>query len=87
MLFNEKLRRLTEDRRKTVISKRAGLPRLFISNSISKGQTPRSDNALALARVFGISVEWLIDDKQEWPPVRVVSTQIAEQYAHQAIAA
>ena len=87
MTFAEKLKRLTEDRRQTVLCKRAGLPSTTIANYLSKQQTPRSDRALALAKVLGVSLDWLVDDKQEWPPVRVASTQIVEQYANQNIAA
>lgn len=69
MTFSEKLKRLTEDRRCTVLSRRAGLPPTALSDYIAKGHTPRADTALRIARVLGVSVEWLIDDAQEWPPV------------------
>jgi plasmid maintenance system antidote protein VapI len=69
MTFAEKLARLTEDRLKTRVSRKAGLPPAAISDYIAKGNTPGADTALRLARVLGVSVEWLIDNDQEWPPV------------------
>ena len=87
MTFTEKLKCLTNDRFKNRMAKKAGLPTTAISDYIAKGSVPGINRALALAHVFGVSLEWLVDDKQEWPPVRVASTQIVEQYVDQAIAA
>lgn len=69
MTFAEKLTRLTEDRHKAKVSRRAGLPSTAIYDYVSKGFRPRAEPALRLARVLGVSVEWLIDDTQAWPPV------------------
>jgi transcriptional regulator with XRE-family HTH domain len=71
MTFTEKLARLTEDRCKTRVSVRAGLPSTAISNYITKRSTPGADVALRLSRALNVSVEWLIDDAQDWPPVWV----------------
>ena len=68
MTFHEKLKKLTEDRIKSVMSIRAGLPRMAISNYLAKKQTPSCDVALRIARTLGVSVEWLIDDSRGWPP-------------------
>jgi len=68
MTFHEKLAKLTEDRKKTVISRRAGLPPTAINNYISKQQTPSCVVALRIARALHVSVDWLIDDSQTWPP-------------------
>lgn len=70
MTFTEKLARLTEAYHKNRLSRRCGLPSTAITDYINKGTTPRSDNALKIARALGVSVEWLIDDEQEWPPVK-----------------
>lgn len=71
MTFQEKLERLCEDRFKNRVSVRAGLTPTAISTYIAKGYMPRADTALRLARTLGVSLEWLIDETQAWPPVRV----------------
>lgn len=71
MTFAEKLKRLTEDRIKSVICRRAGLPPTAINDYISKSSTkPSAIYAMRLARALDVDLEWLIDDAQEWPPVR-----------------
>jgi transcriptional regulator with XRE-family HTH domain len=69
MTFHEKLERLTEDRKKTVVSRRAGLPDSAVSNYITKLQEPPITIAVRLARVLQVELEWLVDDEREWPPV------------------
>lgn len=72
MTVNEKLSRLGTKLNKAEISRRAGLaPTAYSAYALSKGTIPRADIALRLARSIGVSVEWLIDDRQEWPPVWV----------------
>jgi hypothetical protein len=71
MTFTEKLSRLTEDRTKTKVSRRAGLHPTAISNYLVKGCVPRGDIALRIARAIGVSAEWMLDDAQGWPPVWV----------------
>jgi transcriptional regulator with XRE-family HTH domain len=68
MRFTEKLERLTATLNKTKVAKEAGLPSSAVSNYLSKEQMPRGDNALALARSLGVSVEWLVDEEMDWPP-------------------
>jgi len=68
MTFTEKLRRLTEDRIKTKICRRAGLSANAINDYVSKGYLPRIDTAVRLAKALEVSVSWLIDDTKEWPP-------------------
>lgn len=87
MNFTQKLVRLCETRNRAATSKSVGLPATALSDYINKGNLPRLDKALAVAKALYVSLEWLADDKQEWPPVRVASTQIVEQYANQNIAA
>ena len=69
MDFTEKLRRLTRDMNKSRIARRAGLSTTAITDYLSKRYAPRADTALRLARVLNVSLEWLIDDAQSWPPV------------------
>jgi len=68
MEFTEKLKRLAERIGKAKLARAAGLPSTAVSNYLFKGQMPRADNALALARAAGVPLDWLIDEKQDWPP-------------------
>lgn len=70
MTINEKLLRLGKKFNKSEISRQAGLsPTAYCNYVHSRGTIPRADIALRLARAMGVSVEWLIDDNQDWPPV------------------
>jgi transcriptional regulator with XRE-family HTH domain len=69
MTFAEKLATLTEGRNKQDLSERAGLPQTAISDYIAKGNTPRADKALAIARVLNVTLDWLVDDAAAMPPV------------------
>jgi hypothetical protein len=77
MTFQQKLRRLTEERTKAKLSRRAGLPSTAINDYVVKGTRPLAENALKLARVLGVSTDWLIDDEQEWPPVPAEGKKMA----------
>jgi transcriptional regulator with XRE-family HTH domain len=70
MTFGEKLARLTTERRipKSHASTAAKLPANAISDYISKGYVPRADTALRIAHALGVTLDWLADDTQEWPP-------------------
>jgi transcriptional regulator with XRE-family HTH domain len=97
MKFHEKLSRLTAGKNKSALAEGAGLPASAVSNYIFKRQMPRGDKALALARVLGVPLEWLVDDAQDFPPpsahplpaARPESEQEMEMYArgvmHRAI--
>lgn len=74
MSIHEKLERLTDDRFKTRVARKAGLTANALHAYLKRKQMPRADNALRLARALGVSVEWLIDDTQEWPPIRQEET-------------
>ncbi len=71
MTFHEKLAQLCEDRSQAAVSRRAGLPSSAITKLLFERQMPRGDRALRLARALHVSVEWLLDDAQGWPPVWV----------------
>ncbi|MGE5610755.1 MAG: helix-turn-helix domain-containing protein [Bacillota bacterium] len=68
MTIIEKLRRLTEGKRKADISRQAGLKPTALSDYINKGYLPRYDIALKIARALAVPVEWFIDDAEDWPP-------------------
>jgi transcriptional regulator with XRE-family HTH domain len=69
MTITEKLRVLTEDRIKSVLCRRAGLPPTAISDYIAKNQIPRADKALKLARVLQVDLAWLLDDTRGLPVI------------------
>ena len=65
--FAEKLAKLTEDDNKSKVAAKAGLPPTAISDYINKGNIPRSDKALALAKALRVPLEWLVDDAMDLP--------------------
>jgi len=68
MDFWEKLDRLAKEKGKAKVSFQAGLPSTAISNYLSKRQIPRADAAVKIGGILGVPVEWLMDDKADWPP-------------------
>ena len=87
MTFIEKLRRLTDDRNKSKLARRMGLPPTAIHAYLSKGYMPRANTALRIARALSVSFEWLLDDRQNWPPVWVNPPEQVECDAEPAGAA
>jgi transcriptional regulator with XRE-family HTH domain len=71
MNLHEKLERLTEDRNKAAVSRRAGLPMNAMSDYLNKGHRPSVGKVFRIARALFVSVEWLLDDSRGWPPVWV----------------
>jgi hypothetical protein len=69
MNFSDKLRALTADKSRIQLAKAAGVPRQAIQDHIRKGFTPTARRALVIANALGVSVDWLIDDRQGMPPV------------------
>jgi transcriptional regulator with XRE-family HTH domain len=68
MRFADKLSQLAADENKARLSRAAGLPPNAINDYINKGHRPGIDNALALAKVLKVPLEWLVNDAAEWPP-------------------
>jgi transcriptional regulator with XRE-family HTH domain len=66
----DKLARLTADYKLTRLSTRMGMHPNRLGQFFYKGFTPRADEIFRIAQVLGVSVEWLLDDKQGWPPKR-----------------
>jgi transcriptional regulator with XRE-family HTH domain len=96
MKFGQKLDKLTIDRNRAEVSRRAGLPKNAISDYVNKGYIPRLDTAASLARELGVSLDWLADDGQEWPPSKTISSpakfsddelmmEVASRYRQNAI--
>jgi len=81
MTIADKLKRLTEERIKSKVCRRAGLPAQTINAIIFKRYTPRADVALRLARALEVDVRWLIDDEQDFPAVPAASTPKATSAA------
>ncbi|MEM9414981.1 MAG: helix-turn-helix transcriptional regulator [Planctomycetota bacterium] len=81
MTINEKLRRLFDTRNMAAVARIAGVGRTAVNKYCNASVTPRSDVALRLARALDVSVEWLIDDEQGWPPVYVNHKSPSEEQA------
>ncbi|HEX4055988.1 MAG TPA: helix-turn-helix transcriptional regulator [Tepidisphaeraceae bacterium] len=50
------------------MARKADLPPNAVSDYINKNYLPRVDTALALARALNVPLDWLADDRQDWPP-------------------
>lgn len=52
------------------VSSKSGVSQSAISDYVNEENPsrPRGNNALKLAKIFGVPLEWLLDDKQDWPP-------------------
>lgn len=85
MTFSKKLDKLTTGKSRAELSRRAGLPVNAISDYVNKGYLPRLDTAVALARVLGVSLDWLSDDEQDFPPppTPALSAQSTEELTHE----
>jgi transcriptional regulator with XRE-family HTH domain len=71
MTFHEKLRMRVEalGLNKARAAREAGLPESTISSYLSKDKSlPRIDIAFKIARAIGVPLDWLADDKANWPP-------------------
>jgi transcriptional regulator with XRE-family HTH domain len=68
MTLQNKLTRLAEGRIKSFVCRQAGLHPCALSAYLHRGQIPSAEVALRLARALGVSVEWLVDPEQDWPP-------------------
>jgi transcriptional regulator with XRE-family HTH domain len=66
--FQDKLRRRAAEINKAKASKEAGLPANALSSYIAKKSIPRADIALKIARALDVPLDWLLDDRQGWPP-------------------
>lgn len=69
LTLGQKLGLFAETHKLIAIAKAAGVSSGTLAKYIHHGVTPSSKIALRLARALGVSVEWLIDDTQGWPPV------------------
>ena len=74
MTFTEKLAPLSADKNKSSLAKAAGLPATAISNYISRKYIPRADTALRIAEALHVPLQWLVDDREPWPPPEVEAT-------------
>jgi transcriptional regulator with XRE-family HTH domain len=71
MKFHEKLRTRVEalGLNKARAARDAGLPESTISSYLSKHKSlPRIDIAFKIAKAIGVPLEWLADDRADWPP-------------------
>jgi transcriptional regulator with XRE-family HTH domain len=69
VIFSEKVKRLIGDQSQAKVARRAGLSPSALNNLLQRsGSVPTAKTALQLARALEVSVDWLIDDAQDWPP-------------------
>lgn len=71
MTFRQKLEALMSDRTKASVARKADIHPTALTSYLKRGITPGSDVAVRLARALGVDIGWLIDDRRDWPPVRV----------------
>jgi len=84
MTFTEKLTRITEDRNRCAVARRARLPTNAINDYINKKYRPRADTAVKIARALNVSIAWLVDDSMGWPPIWANSPESDRQDAAKA---
>lgn len=71
MTFREKLWRLTATHNRAAISRQAGLSDTYLNATLYRKSRISIKAAVALAKVLGVEPGWLMDDAQDWPPVRI----------------
>lgn len=67
--------RLLESRNASALARGVGLHVSALKDAANKGQLPKADKAVKIARALGVSCEWLFDDSIEWPPPRSPETK------------
>lgn len=69
MEFGEKIAELLarQERSQAWLARSVGLTQSAISKILAGGETSFR-NALGIAKALGVPVEWLVEDKAEWPP-------------------
>src|SRR2546422_9662351 len=66
--FFEKLKRRAAEINKSKAGIAAGLKANTISSYLAKRSIPRADIAFKIAVALGVPLDWLLDDRQGWPP-------------------
>lgn len=68
MEWREKLRRLLKDKNAAELSRTVGLNPSAIGAAASKGNLPKADKAVRIARALRVPTDWLFNDEAGWPP-------------------
>ncbi len=70
MTFEEKLKEWLKGRSRAGLARLANLRPTVINNYLTgeRRSAPMAQTALKLARAMSVPLEWLVDDKQGWPP-------------------
>jgi|GEM_PF-4057073 len=71
MKFYDKLKTLMHMANSTsreLAEKVGGVSKTTVSNWLNGSAKPGLDSAFAIARTFGVSLDWLADDSADWPP-------------------
>jgi transcriptional regulator with XRE-family HTH domain len=69
MTFPQKIRALMRIYKQNAIARRVGISPQSLNAYLHHGAIPSADVAVRLADALGVDVSWLIDDRQNWPPV------------------
>jgi transcriptional regulator with XRE-family HTH domain len=62
------------------LAEAAGLKPTLLTNYVARSSVPQIDNALKIARAMGVSLDWLADPAQGWPPPKL--DEAAEDRLH-----
>jgi len=78
MTFQEKLRRLAPTINKSRAARAVGLKENAISTYMARGSLPRVDIALKIAMALGVPLDWLADDRQDFPPPQADKSSVRD---------
>lgn len=84
MTFHEKLKRMMVSRNRRAVSRMLGMSNNYLNGLLYEQKMPAADTAQKLARILAVDIDWLFDDRQNWPPMRVIERRVAEEYAEMA---
>ena len=68
MDFFTKLRKSAAEKNQSQRARSVGLKANTISSYLAKRSMPRADIAFKIACALEVPLDWLLDDKQDWPP-------------------
>lgn len=78
MDFVEKFKRLASGRNKSELSRAAGLPQTAFDAVVNKRREPLATSAIKMARVLGVSADWLFDNLTDWPPPQAGAASLGD---------
>jgi transcriptional regulator with XRE-family HTH domain len=75
--FQKKLRLLMDGRSRKKVAEEAAIDPQWLANYLSRGDWPRADAILRIARALDVDVEWLLDEKVKAAMTRVNKPMVA----------